>query len=106
MPTTAQIAGQLRKLADAIDTDTDVRLSVYVTVTPADYGAEDARVATVDAAAALLGLTAKPVKNATTWYHEANETRDGVDVRAYTFIAAPAQQCACGAECTHPAGAR
>src|SRR6266542_151872 len=105
MSTTAQIAGQLRKLADTIDTDTDLRLSVYVTVTPASFGAEDARVATVDAVAGLLGLAAKPVKSGATWYHEASNERDGVDVRTYTYITAPAQRCACGAECTHaPAG--
>ena len=99
--TTAQLAGQLRKLADTIDTDTDLRLSVYVTITPSHAPAQDARVATVDAVAGLLGLTAKPVKSGATWYHEANDVRDGVDVRAYTYIKAPAQRCACGAECTH-----
>jgi len=99
--TTAQLAGQLRKLADTIDTDTDLRLSVYVTITPTYTAAQNARVAAVDAVAELLGLTARPVKSAASWYHEASDVRDGVDVRAYTHIKAPAQRCACGAECTH-----
>src|SRR5262249_55447134 len=95
-------AAQLRKLADALDTAGDMPLNVYVSFASGYSVEQSTRIATVDAVAALLGLTAEPVKKgAGLWYHQAGDTRDGVVVRVYTDIEAPAQRCACGVVCTH-----
>ena len=51
-------------------------------------------------------MTAAPAKqSADYWNHTAADVRDGVKVTVYTWIETPARRCACGAECTHPAGA-
>jgi hypothetical protein len=99
--TLALSAAQLRKLADALDTFNDMPLNVYVSFTSGYSVGQSTRIATVDAVAALLGLRAEPSKDGAIWYHQARDTRDGVDVRVYTYIDAPAQRCACGAVCTH-----
>jgi hypothetical protein len=103
MPLAATAAG-LRKLADAIDASgVDVPVHVYLTFTPSFFADEAACVAGVDQIAAVFGLSAVSTKQNSTWYHEATEDRDGVDLRIYTLIRPPAQRCACGAECTHGA---
>ena len=108
--TLATIAARLRKVADALDVaHVDLPVSsAYLSITPDYILDQGKRVARVDAVAALLGLTAAPTKNGGTWYHEARDDRDGIDLRVYAHIKAPAQRCACGAECTHtsPAGVR
>lgn len=100
-------AGVLRKLADALDLLGDAPVSAHLFLSEANFAAEPERVATIDAVAAALGMTAKPIKEGSHWHHSATERYDGVTVDVRTYIAAPAQRCACGAECTHtPAGAR
>jgi hypothetical protein len=103
--TLAAIAARLRKVADALDaTDVDVPVSAYLAITPVFTLDESKSVARVDTVAELLGLTAAPTKaehGSTSWYHQARDDHDGVDLRVYTHIKAPAQRCACGAVCTH-----
>jgi hypothetical protein len=108
VPTNATLtAGQLRKLADALDLIGDTPLTAHLFLSEASYGPEPDRVATIDTIAGALGVTAKPAKEGSTWSHIATDERDGVYLRVGTYIKAPAQRCACGAECTHnPAGAR
>jgi hypothetical protein len=99
-------AAQLRKLADALSTDTDMPIiSVSVNISPGYDLKQGARVATVDTLAGLFGLTAEPDKNGAGWYHQARDAHDGVRLWVYTYIDAPAQRCACGAVCTHTGGA-
>jgi hypothetical protein len=106
--TPVRAAAQLRKLADVLDTAEDVPIGVTVDLSAPGYSArqEPDRVATVDSLAALFDLTAGQTRvGSLTWYHEARADLDGVDLRLYTNIEAPAQRCACGAVCTHKPGA-
>jgi hypothetical protein len=97
--TPTRAASQLRALADALDRADDMPINVAVYVSPGYEHAD--RVAAVDVLAVPLSLAAAPAKNGGSWYHEARDDRDGVNLRLYTYIDAPAQHCACGAVCTH-----
>ena len=101
--TTSQIAGRLRQLADALDLFDDVALTAYVSLSDLDYPAgQTHRTTTVDAVADAFGVTAKPEKQGSDyWQYVASDDRDGVTVRVWTRMSAPASRCAFGAECTH-----
>lgn len=100
---TARTADMLRRLADALDASNPDNLHVYVGVTDMNLGApRTARVATVDALAALLDLSAEPTKGeGDYWYHQASLSRSGFHLRVRTDIESPKDRCACGAACTH-----
>jgi len=99
--TTADLAVRLREIADAL-TAADLNLHVYLSISEADMcGDETTRVAAIDTAARLLGLTAEPVKNGGSWYHLAREERGDLVLRVGTHIKEPARRCACGAVCAH-----
>jgi len=101
--TPALAAGQLRKLADALDAAADTPISANVSFSPAYFAGRSAGVAVVDALAEVFDVSAEPAMNGSLWYHEARQERDGVRLRVYTYIDAPAQRCACGAVCAHSA---
>jgi hypothetical protein len=102
--TTRRVAAQLRAIADVLDHAGELPVTdVRVSIAPSLFKAVDA----VDALAARFGLTAETATSSgSTWYHEARDDRDGVHLRLYTIVDAPAKRCACGAACTHTDGAR
>jgi hypothetical protein len=106
---TSQIAGRLRQLADALDLlSDDVALTAYVSLSDLAYPAGQTQRTTVDTVADAFGLTPKPEKQGSDyWQYAASDDREGVTVRVWTQMTAPARRCACGAECTHtdPSGA-
>ena len=102
MTTTAALAaGQLRTLADALESLGDMTMTAWVGFGTGYSPDEAARVAVVNTIAGYLGMVAKPTQEITMWEHLARETRDGVTVRVHTHIECPSQRCACGAACTH-----
>jgi hypothetical protein len=104
MTTTAElVAGQLRDIADGLAALGGLPVEVRLTITPQPpfYSVE-----AVDTVAAAFGLTAEPAPSGSLWCHQARQTEDGLYLRVYTFVDAPAVRCACGAVCTHTGGAR
>lgn len=110
--TPAQTAVRLREVAAILDTGTEdtplsVRLSLDINKYQLGTGAlrdQATRVAAIDALAKLFDLTPEPTKLSTSdWEHEAHRTVGGFYLSVATDIEPP-RRCACGAECTHPAG--
>jgi hypothetical protein len=110
--TPAQTAVRLREVAAILDTATeDTPLSVRLSLDINKYEPgtvalreQTSRVAAIDALAKLFDLTPKPTKlSASYWEHDAHRTVGGFYLSVATQIDPP-RRCACGAECTHPAG--
>ncbi len=100
-----QTAQRLRALADALETAPVVAVESWLMLGVPGWGddTEAQRVADVNALATALGLSAEAVGTHSTWHHEADNGDRAFRVRVKTYIAAPAQRCACGATCTHAA---